>query len=205
MSLDADSIAMLERICDRPVGQQAPSIRRTSTTLRIETDANARESTRDGNWPWLGHGGDLSGPMRGGLSHLAMPSSEERCRPNTHPMRPVPSESPDVPEFVDWVAGTLIALAGIVLTTGGRTLSFVIDRSLLEEGVESGRITVIVVERELTQAEMFEVTLDVVNWTGWGLLVTGIGLTVFAIGYVALRHRVHRRTPEDGTPGTYRS
>jgi|AntRauMinimDraft_4_1070384.scaffolds.fasta_scaffold00050_58 hypothetical protein len=116
-----------------------------------------------------------------------------------------PETGPQLPEFVDWIAGILIALAGGALTVGGSVLAFLVDRDALEAGVESGEITVVVVERELTEAEALEVTEAVVSWAGWGLLVTGIGLLLFAVGYVAARHRAHSRTPGDESAGTFQS
>ncbi|QCC49539.1 DUF5518 domain-containing protein [Halobellus limi] len=117
-----------------------------------------------------------------------------------------PSEDgPQLPEVVDWIVATIIALAGVALTVGGSALTFVVDRDLIEAGVESGQITVIIFERDLTEAEMLEVTLEVVTWTGWGLLLTGIGLVLFAIGYVIVRHRTYRQTPETESAGSYRS
>jgi len=116
-----------------------------------------------------------------------------------------PELGPQLPEFVEWIAAAAIALAGIALTVGGSALTFVVDRDLLADGVESGQITVVVFERDLTEAEMVEVTLEVATWTGWGLLVTGVGLALFAIGYVIARHRAYRQTPENESPGSYRS
>jgi hypothetical protein len=110
-----------------------------------------------------------------------------------------------LPESVDWIAAAVIALAGSVLTVGGSALTFVADRELLEEGIESGQITVIVFERDLTEAEMLEFTLEVVTWTGIGILVTGVGLVLFAVGYVVARHRAHRRVEAGETVGSYRA
>lgn len=112
---------------------------------------------------------------------------------------------PRLPESVEWIVGAVIALAGAALTVGGSTLAFVVDSDLLEAGVESGQVTVVIVERELTEAEMLEVTLEVVTWTGWGLLVTGIGLVLFAVGYVFARHRAYRDTPDTESVGSFRS
>lgn len=112
---------------------------------------------------------------------------------------------PQLPEIVDWIAATVIALTGVALTVGGNALTFVVDRDMIEGGVESGQITVIVFERDLTEAEMLEFTLEVVTWTGWGLLVTGVALVLFAIGYVIVRHRAYRQTPATESAGSYRS
>jgi len=117
----------------------------------------------------------------------------------------LPEAGPDLPEFVDWIVATIIGLGGVALTVGGSSLTFVVDRDVIEAGVESGQITVIVFERDLTEAEMIEVTLEVVTWTGWGLLLTGIGLVMFAIGYVIVRHRTYRQTPDSESAGSYRS
>ena len=110
-----------------------------------------------------------------------------------------------VPEFVDWIAAAVIAVSGMALTVGGSALTLVVDRESLEEGIESGQITVLVFERDLTRGEMLEFTLDVVTWSGIGLLVTGVGLVVFAIGYVVARRRAHARAGDRGSAGSYRS
>lgn len=108
-----------------------------------------------------------------------------------------------LPEFVDWVAAAVVALAGVALTVGGSALTFVVDRAMLEEGIESGQITVVIFERDLSAAQMLEFTLEIVNWTGIGLLVTGLGLVSFAIGYVVVRHRAHRGPADGETAGSY--
>lgn len=110
-----------------------------------------------------------------------------------------------LPEFVDWIAAAVIALAGMALTVGGSALTFVVDRELLEEGIESGQITVIVFQRDLTRAEMLEFSLEVITWTGIGILVTGVGLVLFAIGYVVVRHREHHQSADDAPVGSYRT
>lgn len=114
------------------------------------------------------------------------------------------SDSP-LPAYVDWIVGAIIAFGGLALTVGGSALTFVVDRGLLAEGVESGQITIVVVERELSEAEMLDVTAAVVNWTGIGLLVTGIALVLFAIGYVVVRHRAQQQADDGETAATYRS
>lgn len=111
----------------------------------------------------------------------------------------------DVPVYVDWLVGALIALGGLGLAVAGTALTFVVDRTLLAESIEAGRITVPPLERELTRAEMLDFTVAVVDWAGIGLLVTGFGLVVFALGFVALRHRASRRRPSDEPTGTARS
>lgn len=115
------------------------------------------------------------------------------------------ADAPRIPEFVDWIAGVLIALSGGALAVGGSSLAFLVDREALEAGVESGEITVVVVERELTEAEALELTDAVVSWAGWGLLGTGAALFLFAAGYVVVRNRVHARTPEGESAVSFRS
>ena len=96
-----------------------------------------------------------------------------------------------IPAFVDWLVAAAIALGGLGLLAGGSVLS-ILDRDLLAEGIESGEISIIVVERELTEAEMLDFTLDIVSWTGIGLLVTGLSLLAFAIWFAVVRSRSRR-------------
>lgn len=110
-----------------------------------------------------------------------------------------------IPGYVDWIVAVIIALGGLALTVVGSVLVFVLDRDLLAEGIDSGQITVVFVERDLTQAEMLEFTLEIVNWSGIGLLVAGLGLVVFAIGYGVGRQRTRSRAGSAGYPGTFRS
>lgn len=110
-----------------------------------------------------------------------------------------------LPEYVDWLVGVAIALGGMALTVGGTAVTVVVDRQLIAEDIEAGRITIGVLQRDLTEAEMLEFTLAVVNWTGIGLLVTGVGLVLFAVGYVALRHRARRSVGDEADGETYRS
>jgi hypothetical protein len=110
-----------------------------------------------------------------------------------------------LPEFVDWIAAGVIALAGLALTVGGTAMTAVVDRETIAAGVESDQVDVVFFERELTEAESVDFALAVVDWTGMGLLVTGIGLVVFALGFAVVRHRAHGRTPAGEPAGTARS
>jgi hypothetical protein len=90
---------------------------------------------------------------------------------------------------VDWIAAAIIAVVGLVFTIGGATLTLVVDQRLLAETVTPGELTVLVYERQLTRAETADLAGAVVDWTGVGLLVAGIGLVAFAIAYVLARRR----------------
>lgn len=107
------------------------------------------------------------------------------------------------PALVDWVVAGILAISGLILVAGGSILTLVLDRDVLQDGIESGQITVFLFERDLTQAEMLALALEVINWTGIGLLVTGIALVLFAIGYAIRRHRTHQATGTDDQPGSY--
>jgi len=110
-----------------------------------------------------------------------------------------------LPEYVDWLVGVVIALGGMALIVGGTAVTFVVDRELLAEDIEAGEITIVVLQRDLTEAEMLNFSLEVVNWTGIGLLVTGLALVLFAVVYVIFRHRAQQRIGGEADSGSYRS
>jgi len=118
---------------------------------------------------------------------------------------PTPALGHPFPEFVDWIAGFAIAVVGLALLVGGTALTFVVDREMIREDIEAGEITVIVFERELTEAQMLEFTVEVVDWTGIGLLVTGAGLALFAAVFVAVRHRARGAVEDGESAGSYLS
>lgn len=130
-------------------------------------------------------------------------------------MSSTPSESPNVegsttsstplPEAVDWLLGALIALGGLIFVAVGAALVFGVDRELLEQAIEEETTTVTVGTTELTDPEALEVADAFISWVGPGLLVTGLGMIVFAIGYIILRRRAHRRARTDDTVNSYRS
>lgn len=108
-----------------------------------------------------------------------------------------------LPAFVDWLLGALIALGGLSLIVGGSALVVAVDRAVLAQEIEEETITVTIGTTELTDAETLTVMDAVVSWMGPGLLLTGIGLVVFAIGYVIVRRRAHRRERAPETTNSY--
>lgn len=108
-----------------------------------------------------------------------------------------------LPKFVDWAVAVVIALGGMLWLIGGSALMFLVDRAMLAEGIEGGTVTVTALSTDLTEAEMVEVTSDVVSWTGTGLLLIGLGMMLFAIGYAVRRHRTHRRDRADGDNSSF--
>lgn len=124
--------------------------------------------------------------------------STEKAEVKNHP-----TTDGSLPEFVDWLVAAGIVLGGLISLVGGSALFFLVDRDLLSEGIEGGTVTVTLVQTELTDAEMLEVVLAVVSWTGIGLLVTGLGMILFAIGYVIRRRRTHRRVRNGETANSY--
>ncbi len=143
---------------------------------------------------------DVSGG--GGTSVDAMatsdPDGEVSDRSNVY--------DPPLPASVDWIVGVVVAFGGLLLTVGGTVLVFAVDRALIADGIDSGDVSLSgLVERDLTRAEMTDFVLAVVDWAGIGLLVTGLGLVLFAIGYVVVRHRAHSRSERGPAPGTVRT
>lgn len=110
-----------------------------------------------------------------------------------------------LPEFVDWLLGVVIALAGLVTLVAGSALELLVDREMLAEDIEEGTVTVTVFTTELTEAETLDVTDALVTWLGIGLLLIGLGLVLFAIGFVIVRHRTHRRAREGEEISSYGS
>jgi len=94
-----------------------------------------------------------------------------------------------IPPVVDWIAGALVALAGLALVVGGVAVVFVLERvdvaDAIAAGIQSGEL--------LTDAQALEVALTTGNWTGWGMVATGGAMVIAAIAYVVHRRRVHRR------------
>lgn len=111
-----------------------------------------------------------------------------------------PAVNGPLPAFVDWLLSALVAAGGLLSLAGGAALVFVVDRAFLAEGIEEGTITVTAFTAELTEAEMLDVTDAVVSWAGVGLLLTGVGMLLFAAGYVVSRHRARRRAERDDEP-----
>ncbi|MEF8812921.1 MAG: DUF5518 domain-containing protein [Halovenus sp.] len=114
-----------------------------------------------------------------------------------------PTADGGLPEVVDWVAGAIIALAGLLSLTGGSALLTLVDREALAEGIESGTVTVTVLDTELTEPETLDVAEAVVSWAGAGLLVTGLAMVLFAVGYVFLRRRARKRAGPDDSLRSY--
>lgn len=98
-----------------------------------------------------------------------------------------------LPVFLDWLLAGAIAVGGLALLAAGTVLTVVFDRAFLAQGIESGQITVVFIERELSAAEMLSFSHDVLTWTGIGFLVTGLGLVTVAAWYAYAHHAARRR------------
>lgn len=95
------------------------------------------------------------------------------------------------PEWIDWVLGAIAVLVGMLAIVVGSALAFVVDRTLLAAGLEEAE-PIVVATRELTDAEALELMAAVVEWTGIGVLVTGIGLVLAGLWYGWRRRRSRR-------------
>lgn len=116
-----------------------------------------------------------------------------------------PTSDGGLPEAVDWVAGAIVALAGLLSLTGGGALLTFVDREALAEGIEAetGTVTATAFDTELTEAETLDVAEAVVSWAGAGLLVTGVGMVLFGVGYVFFRRRARKRARPDDPRSSY--
>lgn len=104
-----------------------------------------------------------------------------------------PDANAPLPEFVDWLVAAAIVLGGLLSLLLGSMLGTVFDRETLEEEIDASDLQGTIGSTELTQAETVEVADAIVSWLGLGLLVTGVVLVLFAIGFVVVRHRAHKR------------
>jgi hypothetical protein len=101
-----------------------------------------------------------------------------------------------LPEYLDWLAGAFIAVVGAALSIAGGAVLVLVDRRRIATGIGSGEISVPPVERTLTDAEATALATDVLDWTGIGLVATGLALIAIAVGFVVVRHRAHSRATE---------
>lgn len=108
-----------------------------------------------------------------------------------------------LPEFVDWILGAFIALSGMLAIVAGSAVTFIIDEDVLAEAIEDEDVTVTVGTTDLTEAEAVEVADALTSWVGVGLLVIGLGLILFAVGYVLLRRRAQNRHRRGGPISSY--
>lgn len=104
-----------------------------------------------------------------------------------------------LPEVVDWLVGFAIAIGGFVSLVVGSVLVFVADRQFLVENVDRDADSVEIISTRITEPELLEIGIAVVDWTGVGLLVTGLAMVLFAGWFVVACHRSHARARE-GTP-----
>lgn len=107
------------------------------------------------------------------------------------------TDEPDVPRLtpiVDWIAAALIALGGVALALAGGLLLVVLDGGQVAGAVAEGvRDTA-----QLSEAAVLEVALTTGTWTGWGLVVTGLGLFAGSVAYVLHRRAINRRVDQGG-------
>lgn len=75
---------------------------------------------------------------------MASPSAAE------HDWTGHPTADRQIPVFVDWILGTLVALGGSVSIVGGSALVFLVDQNVIAEGIEDGTVTLTVGTTELT-------------------------------------------------------
>jgi hypothetical protein len=95
---------------------------------------------------------------------------------------------------VDWLVVLIVGVAGFALTMAGAAAAFVADQRRIAEEVDLDEITVGTTERTLTDPEATALVSDALQWTGLGLLVTGLVLAGGAVVYGVTSYRAR----EDG-------
>lgn len=86
---------------------------------------------------------------------------------------------------VDWVAGVLLALGGLLFGALGVLLNAAADRTTLARMVAEGSLQSDV----LTDAELVDVSYAVLWWLGLGLAVTGALLALAGVVFLVVRRR----------------
>jgi hypothetical protein len=102
-------------------------------------------------------------------------------------------DSAPLPGIVHWLVAAFVGLVGVAFAAVGSLLSVFVDQAMVREAVSSGQVTVLTVERTLSEAEMTALGMDVANWTGIGLLVTGVVLALFAVVYGLKQYRLQKQ------------
>lgn len=98
-----------------------------------------------------------------------------------------------MPRALDWIVAALLGLGGLAVASAGSAVLAVVDQRTLADEVGGGEITVVTAERTLTDAEATALATDVLNWTGLGLVVTGVGLLAVGALYGLASYRANNR------------
>jgi len=94
----------------------------------------------------------------------------------------------------DWAVPILLVLLGFALIVGGAAVLVATDTETIVEAVADGTIQSDV----FSDADLVDVTVATLEWTGIGLVVTGLLGWVGALAYVVYRRRVRRREATTG-------
>lgn len=114
-----------------------------------------------------------------------------------------PTVDRPLPEFIDWLLGAVIALVGAMSMVGGSSVAILVDEAVVAETIETESVTVTIGTTELTDAEAIDLANTVLSWVGIGLLVSGIAMILFGVGYVIARHRAHNRARRGESISSY--
>lgn len=103
-------------------------------------------------------------------------------------------DSHGLPGFIDWLLGAIVIVGGFGLVVAGMTLLVGIDRNALVETIEAEAIETTVLMTELTEAEIAGLADAAVVSSAIGLVVTGVAVIGFGIGFSLYRYWIRRRT-----------
>lgn len=95
----------------------------------------------------------------------------------------------EIPDIVDLLVVLIVGVAGLALTAAGAAAAFVVDQRTIAEEVDVDEITMGTTERTLTDPEATALVSDALQWTGLGLLVTGLGLVGAVVVYGVTSYR----------------
>jgi len=96
--------------------------------------------------------------------------------------------------IADWAVPILLVLLGLALIVGGAAVLVATDTATIADAVADGTLESDV----FSDADLVDVTVSTLEWTGIGLVVTGLLGWVGALAYVVYRRRVRRREAATG-------
>ena len=102
------------------------------------------------------------------------------------------------PAFVDWLLGTIVFVGGVFVAMAGATVGVAVDRDALIQAIEEETIETTILLTDLTEGDIALIADSVVVWSAIGLIVTGIAIALFGVGFILFRYAVRRRaSPRD--------